>query len=692
MISKIMFIKYGAGFKSNETPFMRKSMDEFENSLMRSSTKELEQILDLYYDDMDAIVAEKNEQKEKADELKRARERRRQAAEDRLIEKYGDDADAEKPEAEVEPEPEVETPAEPPLPPLSADAKEILKALVDRRRKIQRKIDKADLDETTTAAKRKALKDELDEVTRIIDSLVLGEKPAEKPEETPTAEVKETEKPQEPQPSITSVFAPNLKAGDVFKDDYFTIVSIETGLTKERDMEIVPATRLTGYYPNSVEQSTKLWADDTEVDVYRGVTPPSKGDLPVLSKPEMKSFSPTGRLQIIGTFTRPNGTIGKKWGLKNPADVEKYNAAMDEYKEERKRRMELWTPPEVTTANNDNANTPVKSVEESSYVTNVPARLVQVGDIAIKKNKYGAKEFFTITKVVSTNDESTVLEGHYVGHQTQTKEWRSSTPIDIIRGEKNLPAAGDKEPLDRPDKSLPNYSQLEKERQAKIAEADKGYKYGAEDAVKSVPKPKLPAFYGSAELLLDLGDGTNIQAALDARENGYVVFDFETLGIDVNNVLNPDAPIQAAAVRYVGGKKVEELNIYINPEKPLGDYYYETDSEGNKVLRPNRMRDAEGNPITDEWLATQPSIQEQLQKLVDFFGPDPILVGQNIGFDLNVLQRWSQKVGIDFELKGSIDTLPIAQALQKIERGTVTFPENPEEGDEALSALGNAWT
>jgi len=695
MISKIMFLKYGAGFKSNETPFMRKSMDEFENSLMRSSTKELEQILDLYYDDMDARVAEQNEEKEKADELKRARERRRKAAEDKLLEKYGDDADAEKPEEEVEPEPEVETPAEPPLPPLSADAKEILKALIDRRRKIQRKIDKADLDETTTAAKKKALKDELDEVTRIIDSLVLGEKPAEKPEETPTAEVKETEKPQEPQPSITSVFAPNLKAGDVFKDDYFTIVSIETGLTKERDMEIVPATRLTGYYPNSVEQSTKLWADDTEVDVYRGVTPPSKGDLPVLSKPEMKSFSPTGKLQIIGTFKRKDGSEGKKWGLKNPADVEKYNAAMDEYKEERKRRMALWTPPEVTTVNNDNANTPVNPPEKSSYVSNVPASDVQVGDIAFRKNKYGAREFFTVTKVLGTKDGVTSLEGHYVGHQTQVKEWREATPIDIIRGEVNLPASGDKEPLDRPDKSLPNYSQLEKERQEKIAEADKGYTFNAEGSIEATPKvskPRLPAFYGSAEELLALGDGANIQSALDARENGYVVFDFETLGNDVQNVLNPDAPIQAAAVRYVGGEKVEELNIYINPEKPLGDYYYETDSEGNKVLRANRMRDAEGNPITDEWLATQPSIQEQLQKLVDFFGPDPILVGQNIGFDLNVLQRWSQKVGIDFELKGSIDTLPIAQALQKIERGTVTFPENPAEGDEALSALGNAWT
>ena len=686
----------------------------------------------------------------------------------------------ETPAAEAE-----EKPATPPAPaaeekptPLTERDKEILKALVDKRRKIQRKIDKADLSEETTPAQKKALKDELDAVTKIIDDIVLGSKPAEKPEEAPAAEdnlekffaeldwlgtelvdrildrlkqdgkfdlsrweayddetqqrikafvekissmadtvdkqVELIEKFREwsldrldklkgerievslkPQPSIALVAAPNLKPGDVFKDDYFTIVSIETGLTKDRDMETVPATRLTGYYPNSVEQSTKLWADDTEVQVYRGVTPPEKGDLPVLSKPEMKSFSPTGKLQIVGTFKRPNGTEGKKWGLKNPADMERYQAALAEYKKEAERRKGLWTPPEVEAVNNETENTPVKPVEKASYVSNVPASEVQVGDIAFRKNKNGAKEFFTVTKVLGTKDGVTSLEGHYVGHQTQVKEWREATPIDIIRGEVNLPASGDKEPLDRPDKSLPNYSELEKERQEKIAEADKGYTFNAEGSIEVAPKvskPKLPAFYGSAELLLDLGDGANIQAALDARENGYVVFDFETLGNDVQNVLNPDAPIQAAAVRYVGGEKVEELNIYINPEKPLGDYYYETDSEGNKVLRANRMRDAEGNPITDEWLATQPSIKDQLQKLVDFFGADPILVGQNIGFDLNVLQRWAQKVGIDFELKGSIDTLPIAQALQKIERGTVTFPENPAEGDEALSALGNAWT
>jgi hypothetical protein len=441
----------------------------------------------------------------------------------------------EKPAAEETPAAEEEKPAAEEKPaPLTERDKEILKALVDKRRKIQRKIDKADLSEETTPEQRKALKDELDAVTKIIDDIILGSKPAEKPEEAPSADVKETEKPQEPQPSIALVSAPNLKPGDVFKDDYFTIVSIETGLTKDRDMEVVPATRLTGYYPDSVEQSTKLWADDTEVQVYRGVTPPLKGDLPVLSKPEMKSFSPTGKLQIVGTFKRPNGTEGKKWGLKNPADMERYQAALEEYKKEAARRKGLWTPPEVETVNNETASAPVTPVEKAAYASTVPASEVQVGDIAFRFEQAWRKRVFHSYQGCWNKDGVTTLEGHYVGHQTQTKEWRSGTSIDVIRGEKNLPAAGDKEPLDRPDKSAPRYSELEKERKAKIAEADKGYTPNAlqgsiEQATPKVSKPRLPAFYGSAELLLDLGDGTNIQEALDARENGYVVFDFETI-------------------------------------------------------------------------------------------------------------------------------------------------------------------
>ena len=109
-------------------------------------------------------------------------------------------------------------------------------------------------------------------------------------------------------------------------------------------------------------------------------------------------------------------------------------------------------------------------------------------------------------------------------------------------------------------------------------------------------------------------------------------------------------------------------------------------------MNPNKIIKNGDIDVTDEWLATQPDIKEQLQKLVDFFGENPTLIGQNVDFDINVLQRWAEKLGIDFKLTSSIDTAGIARALQKIEASTVTFPKNPKEGDEALSALGNAWT
>jgi antirestriction protein ArdC/superfamily I DNA/RNA helicase/DNA polymerase III epsilon subunit-like protein len=109
-------------------------------------------------------------------------------------------------------------------------------------------------------------------------------------------------------------------------------------------------------------------------------------------------------------------------------------------------------------------------------------------------------------------------------------------------------------------------------------------------------------------------------------------------------------------------------------------------------MNPNKIIKNGDIDVTDEWLATQPDLKEQLQKLVDFFGENQTLVGQNVDFDINVLQRWAEKLGIDFKLTSSIDTAGIARALQKIEASTVTFPKNPKEGDEALSALGNAWT
>ncbi len=618
---------------------------------------------------------------------------------------------SETPDAEAEEKPATPAPpaAEEKPAPLTERDKEILKALVDKRRKIQRKIDKADLSEETTPEQRKALKDELDAVTKIIDDIVLGSKPAEKPEETPETPATPAPASEEEASSaqlLKGVTTNNLKPGDVLVNDHFTITKIEREGTKRVNVggvsQDIPAYRVSGYFPGSVEQSSKLWSEDYAPDVYRGATPPAKGDSPELNQPKAEDY---------GTeYAFPNQTkvkFGERtlYAPKNKELADKFLEDYAVYDAERLRRKALWEAPKVSKENNNDS--PV-TPENIIYVENVPASEVKVGDIAFRKNKLGAGEFFTVTKVVGVENGMAILEGHYVGHQTQTKEWREGTLIDVIRGEKNLPAAGDKEPLDRPDKTAPRYSELEKERKAKIAEADKGYtpNFPTKEAEQGIttlaPKPQLPAFYGTAEELLALGDGPAILEALNASENGYVVFDFETIGKDVKNSLDPDAPIQVAAVKYVKGEKVGELNLFINPGEPLGRWYYTKkdengnlvdylDENGNRAMNPDKILKNGDQDVTDEWLATQPDVKEQLQKLVDFFGENSILVGQNNSFDINVLERFAEKLGINFKLSGSIDTLGIARALQKIELSGMTLPENPSEGDKITSSEGNVW-
>jgi antirestriction protein ArdC/DNA polymerase III epsilon subunit-like protein len=605
---------------------------------------------------------------ERQRKLKAIRDKKKREREDKLIE---EDEKAEKEKAEKE-NPEAK-PEE-----LSKDKKKVLKELVAERRKLQDAIDEADLADEVKPEEKKALKDALDELTRRIDEIVLSA-----PDETSKPEPTKDSTPSEKTPQLViGVTTDQLKPGDVLVDGNFTITKIEREGTKKVNVggtvQDIPAYRITGYFPNSVEQSSKLWSENYATDLYRGATPPAKGDLPELNQPKAEDYGSEYAFPNQRKVKFKDRTL---YAPKNAELEAKFLEDYAKYDEERIRRQNLWEAPKTS---QEAPSNPI-------YATNIPASEIKVGDIAFRFNKFGAREFFTVTKVVGTADGVTTIEGHYVGHQTQTKEWRSGTSIDVIRGETNLPKAGDKEPLDRPDKSLPNYGQLEKDRQAKIALADQGYKFNAESPMPKVSKPKLPPFYGFVELLLDNdADGASIQKALD--EKGFIVFDFETLGNDVQNVLNPDAPIQAAAVKYVDGKKVDELNIYINPGQPLGNYYYETDESGNRVLKASRMLDAEGNPITDEWLATQPDLKEQLQKLVDFFGDKPTLVGQNVDFDINVLQRWAQKLGIDFGLTSAVDTLGIAKILQSIERSTVEFPENPKEGDQAFSSTGNPWT
>ena len=673
MISKLMWFKWGAGFYKNESPYIRSAIKDYKKKLEGLSDQDMIDMLNLYYDEMDAVIAEQNEQTERNRKLKEARAKKRKEREDKLLEEAED-----KPEETSTEEEAPEVVEEKPTP-LSAKAKEVLKALVDRRRKIQRKIDKADLSDEATPAQKKALKDELDEVTKIIDEIVLGERPAESAEkptpvdpttsEKPTAEetpVTPDATPEASKPIKTSVRGADLKPGDVTVNDFFTITNVEGGYTKTVKGVEVPASIVSGYYPGSVEQSSKLWADDTLFNVYRGATPPEKGDLPELRQPKREDFR---------------------------GDSPGYNEARAKYDEELERRKATWTPPtdvETVTA----PETPKASI------VSVKARDLKPGDITFSVNDKTKEpeRFFVVTEVLEETREyvrpdngeveiKAIVRGYYPGHKIQENDWNEGAVITAIRGESeaNMPKSGDKPEIERiPNGTLKGKAYSEKRAEIDEArrEAGKDYKPSVSPALTKPDRPNRPAFFGSAEKLAKLKDGAAIWEAL--KDERVVYFDFETVGTGRFDYDDPDAPIQLAASLYEKGEKVGEINLFMNPGQPLDDYYYTVeryvgktrivepylDENGNRALNPEKVIDNDGVKVNDEWLATQPSIEDQLRKFAEFIGKDAILVAHNAEFDTNTFEKWAKKFGIDYSYGGVIDTIEIDAANKDAARGS----------------------
>lgn len=168
------------------------------------------------------------------------------------------------------------------------------------------------------------------------------------------------------------------------------------------------------------------------------------------------------------------------------------------------------------------------------------------------------------------------------------------------------------------------------------------------DPPKKPRNPSLAPFDGRAQELADQAGGDWTKFAELLNKEGYVAFDYETTGFDDGNI-----PVQVGAVRVKDGKIVERLNLFMNPQRGLSQW-----SKDN-------LLDANGQPLTDEWLAGQQSIEEAHRQLVDFLG-DSILVAQYIPFDEEVLTRTLKELGIDYTIRGKIDTKELgAQILPK---------------------------
>jgi DNA polymerase III epsilon subunit-like protein len=134
-----------------------------------------------------------------------------------------------------------------------------------------------------------------------------------------------------------------------------------------------------------------------------------------------------------------------------------------------------------------------------------------------------------------------------------------------------------------------------------------------------------------------------------------IFFDYETTGLT-----DDDRPVQMGAVKMKGGKVIDRFNVYINPGRELSKWSKEN------------LKNANGDPLTQEWADQQMSIKEAHAQFVAWAGQNPLLGGQYTPFDLRHLERSMKDNGIKFTYAGVIDSKSVADEV--VRKWT---PENP---------------
>ena len=126
-----------------------------------------------------------------------------------------------------------------------------------------------------------------------------------------------------------------------------------------------------------------------------------------------------------------------------------------------------------------------------------------------------------------------------------------------------------------------------------------------------------------------------------------IVFDTETTGIKTD-----DRITELAAKKYLidakSGtfKQSDEIQLYINPERPLDPEVVELTG------------------LTDEFLADKPTETEAFIDVYNFFGDNPqILNGYNTGFDIRFLTEMYKRQGKELKYSCKLDVCLMAKEL-----------------------------
>ena len=502
--------------------------------------------------------------------------------------------------------------------------------------------------EPTSQETQDALEGEAPETTQ--GTPTEQEAPAESTEQTPSNEAgpeATTVNTGEPTgPARLKAKVSELKAGDVTTNDFFTIENIYSDADSESAKP--GSVWVEGYYPGHATQKTKLWYPDTEIEVYRNVDAPQKGDLPELSKPFAKDYDPQKKVykdEALGIFV-PKDAAAREQYL---ADVEEYNKNLEAAKA-------MWSAPEGLEEWQTPDAAPVYTPENPIGISEVASVDVKPGDITFKK-EWGQDyyEFFVVEGVSTDEEGNAVVQGYYPGHESQTKTWKGTTKITVIKGA-TPPEAGTKPALERPKKDDPDFA--EKKAAFDAAKKESAATWTAPiDLEASAPQPKAkkptpPAFQGDKlKAIAEAagGDAKKFKELLAQEE--VVHIDFESTG-----GFNKPSPIQVALVKTKNGEVIDSKVLFMNPEKPLDSFY--TDKDPAEVLK-----DSEGNPISDAFLEKQMSQEDAFKQIMEFMGENPIVSAHNLPFDGEILKRYTDQFGMDYKPAGEIDTLSLARKV-----------------------------
>lgn len=173
-----------------------------------------------------------------------------------------------------------------------------------------------------------------------------------------------------------------------------------------------------------------------------------------------------------------------------------------------------------------------------------------------------------------------------------------------------------------------------------VAITDHGVVQAYPDAY-SAGKKKIKILYGVECYLLDDGIPVVYSPAGQNIGCGVVAFDIETTGLEPSR----DKLTEIGAAKIVDGQVTERFNTFVNPGIPI----------------PENIVKLTG--ITDEMVADAPSIEEALQKFLEFTGDLPV-VAHNASFDTGFIRFNARQCGKSFD-NTVIDTLQMSRVMLK---------------------------